>query len=163
MQGPGIIGRALGAGTRRRPLARAQSIVELSIAVPLLMSLLFLSVNASAIYRTTMVAQSAAAETARYFASKPSASDAELEAFARSTGDLGTSATVTISPVDVADQTYTMRVTDATGTLRTARAKTIRKSVRVTVKVPVTLVGVATPFTAEGQHTGVVSIEGEAA
>ena len=63
----------------------------------------------------------------------------------------------------MADQTYTMRVTDATGTLRTARAKTIRKSVRVTVKVPVTLVGVATPFTAEGQHTGVVSIEGEAA
>lgn len=134
--------------------------MEVAIAIPCLMAMLFLAINASAIMRSTMVAQSAAAEAARFYAANPSARTADIQAFARSSGNLAADTEVDVEPVDVPDQTYTMRLTDATGAERSTRAKTVRSGMRVTVKVPVTLLGISAPWVTQGTHVGISSVEG---
>lgn len=149
---------------------RAQALVECAIALPVLFALLLATVNISQMFRGVMVAQQAASEAARYSTTyvanaagtgSTSPTVTQVKDFARqSVGVSGMD--VTVSTVDVVVPTYTMHVTGLDSVTRSTDAKTVRTGTRVTVKVPVTLVGIRTPFVAVASHTGISSQEGKA-
>lgn len=147
-----------------------QALVECAIALPVLFGLLLMTVNLSMMFRGFMIAQQAASEAARYSAtyesrahdtttSAPTAS--EVKAYAKAAVGI-TGMDVQVSSVYVSDPTYTMRVTGVDGVTRSSAAKTVRRGTRVTVKIPVTLVGMSEPFWATASHTGISSTEGQA-
>lgn len=142
----------------RRAL-RGSQIVEAAITMPLLATMLLVCLGGANLFRTTMLAESASAEAARYASLHPDASDGDIEQRAReSVGAEG--AAVTVTRTALPDQDYTMRVLDAQGNDRSAEARTTSEAVSVKVDLGVHVLGL-TDYTASSTHTGIQSREAQ--
>lgn len=146
----------------RRMQRGGQGLVEAAICIPLLAILLFFAVSGATAYRSTMLAESASAEGARYAAQHVGATDDEIESWTRqSIGADAANCSVTVSRSTLSDQDYTMRIVDSMGNERTANAKTVRRGVTVTVTIPVELIGFGS-WDTHSTHTGIQATEGVA-
>lgn len=139
-----------------------QGLVEAAVCIPLLAVLLFFAVSGATAFRSTMLAESASAEGARYAAQHTEATDDEIESWTRqSIGADAVSCDVTVTRTDLSEQDYTMRIVDSMGNERTANARTVRRGVTVTVTMPVELVGFGS-WETHSTHTGIQATEGVA-
>lgn len=147
-------------GPVRRRGARGQALVEAAFCIPVLLALLFLAVNVSLVMRGSTMAKQAASEGARFYATGFDGDD-DIEFYAKASADLPDTATVSVDRDPDGSglaRNYTMRVkqTDSDGgTWKTASARTERETAKVTVKVPVTLIGFRDPIYVEASHVGI--------
>ena len=135
---------------------RGQAMVELAICLPVLVALLVACADLSSMYRTWQLADTAAAEAARYAAQNPSADADEISEYARlsigrddavvSVDDAAESA----SPADV-------RVMGTDGRWREAEASVTMRTRRVGVTLGVRLVGGLGTWRATATHSSVSS------
>lgn len=147
------------AGSVRERLS-GQGLVEAALVIPILVTLLLLTVNGAMVFRAQMSAEQACAEGARYAALHPSASEAEIVQWTLESTGLGSGSEVTVETSEVASQPYTMRVVDNDGTTRSAGAVNRRYAHVVTARVPVSLVGMGQTFVAASSHGAISSEEG---
>lgn len=139
-----------------RDSMRAQAMVELAVCLPALVALFVLCADASVMYRSWQVVDTASAEAARYAAQDPLASTDELSSYARScVGHDGL--VVSVDDAVVSTEPTEVRVMDSEGTWREAEASVSRRTRRVTASLDVKLVGGLGTWTVRASHTSVSS------
>ena len=139
-----------------RDSMRAQAMVELAVCLPALVALLVLCADASVMYRSWQVVDTASAEAARYAAQDPLASTDELSSYARScVGHDGL--VVSVDDAVVSTEPTEVRVMDSEGTWREAEASVSRRTRRVTASLDVKLVGGLGTWTVRASHASVSS------
>lgn len=139
-----------------RDSMRAQAMVELAVCLPTLVALFVLCADASVMYRSWQVVDTASAEAARYAAQDPLASTDELSSYARScVGHDGL--VVSVDDDVVSAEPTEVRVMDSEGAWREAEASVSRRTRRVTASLDVKLVGGLGTWTVRASHASVSS------
>lgn len=87
-----------------------QATVELVLVLPVLLLLLAIAVDGSQIVRASSVAQAAASEAARYVASHPTVTDAQIDAYVRRAMPVGDGADIEVARSPLAARSVAMQV-----------------------------------------------------
>lgn len=133
-----------------------QAMVELVACVPALVALLVACADGSAMYRACQLADTAAAEGARYAAQNPAASADAVAGYARSA--IGSDdATVSVEDADESVSSTGVRVMGADGEWRDAEATVAKRTRRVVVTLDVDLVSGLGTWHATRSHSSISS------